>query len=69
MAKNRHPAQAEPHARGQPAVEQVFPRHLAMDDIIKRNPLRSLIIAILIAIFLWLVFANWWRNGAGSRFS
>ncbi len=30
-----------------------------MDDIIKRNPIRSLIIAILIAIFLWLVFAPW----------
>lgn len=30
-----------------------------MDDIVKRNPLRSLIIAILIAIFLWLVFAPW----------
>lgn len=30
-----------------------------MDDIIKRNPIRSLIVAILIAIFLWLVFAPW----------
>ena len=30
-----------------------------MDDIIKRNPIRSLIIAILIVIFLWLVFAPW----------